>query len=395
MLTPLMCWIVAMVLPGSPGPHSDDLDSAIVHAMRFSQQQLAHSATALRDSLSFPRLSGQNRKWTTTRSTSWTSGFFPGCLWRMFEWSNDTSVRRAAERWTDLLEQEKFNNHTHDIGFMTFCSFGNGYRLTGDPRYREVLLQAAKTLATRFNDKVGCIKSWDGQTRWDYPVITDNMMNLELLFWASKNGGSPHLAEIAVRHAIRTMNNHVRKDGGTYHVVDYDTATGAVVKRQTKQGYADESVWARGQAWGTYGFTMAYRETGEPQFLSTAERLADFYIGHLPTDGVPYWDFNAPDIPDAKRDVSAAAIAAAAFIELSTLTKDPARKSEYLQAARRGLTALCSPAYLAEGTDSAGILNHAVGNMPGHEEVDVSLIYADYYFLEAMLRYRALSASGK
>jgi unsaturated chondroitin disaccharide hydrolase len=193
-------------------------------------------------------------------------------------------------------------------------------------------------------------------------------------------------------HALKTIDNHIRIDGGTYHVVDYDTATGEVVRKQTHQGYADESVWARGQAWAVYGFTMTFRETSDPRFLAVARKVADFFVDHLPPDGVPYWDFYAPGIPEAERDASAAAIASSALIELSTLETDAARQSKYLSAARRILTILCSSAYLAEGTSSAGILNHAVGNMPKRGEVDVSLIYADYYFLEAMLRLLALQS---
>ncbi len=390
MWNPLILQLVAATFISLPADTPDELNTKIVHALDFSRQQFIRAVNSSGDSLLYFRASGPAGGWSAVPTEDWTSGFFPGCLWKTYEWSGEKLFRSAAERWTAGLESQKFNNRTHDIGFMTFCSFGNGYRLTGNPHYKEVLLQSAQTLATRFNPKVGCIKSWESGKEWAYPVIIDNMMNLELLFWASKNGGPSALRDIAVTHALKTMTNHVRDDGGTYHVVDYDTSTGEITRKQTHQGYADESVWARGQAWAVYGFTMTYRETGDFRFLATARKVADFYVDHLPPDGVPYWDFFAPGIPDAQRDASAAAIGSSALIELSTLEQDAARQAKYLSAARRILTTLCSSDYLAEGTASAGILNHAVGNMPRHGEVDVSLVYADYYFLESMLRLRAL-----
>ena len=392
MWNPLILQLVAATFITLPADTPDELDTKIVHALDFSRQQFIRTVNSSGDSLLYFRASGPAGEWSTVPTEDWTSGFFPGCLWKTYEWSEEKLFRSAAERWTAGLESQKFNNRTHDIGFMTFCSFGNGYRLTGNSHYKEVLLQAAQTLATRFNPKIGCIKSWESGKEWAYPVIIDNMMNLELLFWASKNGGPAPLREIALSHAQKTMNTHVRSDGGTYHVVDYDTATGEITKKQTHQGYSDESVWARGQAWAVYGFTMTFRETGEARFLATARKVADFFVDRLPPDGVPYWDFYAPGIPDVQRDASAAAIASSALIELSTLETDAPRQAKYLSAARRILATLCSPAYLAEGTGSAGILNHAVGNMPRNGEVDVSLIYADYYFLDAMLRFRGLQS---
>jgi hypothetical protein len=237
---------------------------------------------------------------------------------------------------------------------------------------------------------VGCIKSWDG-TDWPFPVIIDNMMNLEILFWAAKNGGPPALRDMAASHALKTMANHFRADGSTYHVVSYDTLTGAVLARQTLQGYADESVWSRGQAWAIYGFTMAYRETGDDRFLTTAQRAADYFIGHLPPDLVPYWDFLAPNIPNEERDVSAAAVACSGLLELSGMGADSSAKERYLQSALGLLRTMCRPPYLSEGTSSMALLNHSVGNRPAGTDVDVSLIYADYYFVEALHRYKVLT----
>ena len=295
--------------------------------------------------------------------------------------------RNPAESWTAAMENEKYDTGSHDVGFKIFCSFGNGYRITQDPDYREVILRAAQSLATRFSPVVGCIKSWNSGSRGQYPVIIDNMMNLELLLWASKQpGGKQEWYDIAKSHANKTIENHIRENGSTYHVVDYDPQTGNVLKRNTVQGYSDESTWARGQAWGLYGFTMIYRETGDTLYLHTAQRLADYFITNLPEDVVPYWDFQAPNIPDEQKDASAAAIAASGFLELSTLVR-PEEKSKYMDAAVALITALCSPGFSAEGTSSSGIILHGVGNRNSNSEVDVTLIYSDYYFIEALMRY--------
>jgi unsaturated chondroitin disaccharide hydrolase len=376
---------LAFLAAGCAGEPSAKMENGF----EFARGQLTATMSSLGDSIRYPRTAGQEGLWQCTGPSDWTAGFYPGCLWLMFERTNDSTFRVAAERWTAALEEQKFNGGTHDLGFMLYCSFGNAYRLTGSAHDREVLLQAARTLAGRFNPKIGCIKSWDwGGNRWQYPVIIDNMMNLELLFWASRNGGGDSLRAIAVSHALTTRRDHFRADGSTYHVIDYDTVTGAVVKKQTHQGSADESVWARGQAWGLYGFAVAYREAGDVRFLEAAERAALYLIEHLPEDGVPYWDFRAPGIPDEERDVSSAAIAASALVELSGLAKERGTRELFLATARRILTSLSSRPYLARGTHSPGILNHAVGNKPGASEVDVSLIYADYYYLEALMRYR-------
>ena len=252
----------------------------------------------------------------------WTSGFFPGTLWYLYEYSNDPAVRAAAEEMTGRVASEQFTTDNHDVGFQINCSFGNGYRLTGKEAYRQALVNAGNSLATRFSPIVGCIRSWDGR-KWRYPVIIDNMMNLELLFWAAKNGGSQRLYDIAKSHAEVTMRNQFRDDYSTCHVVVYDTISGNRLAQVTHQGYADESMWARGQAWAIYGFTMAFRETGEKAFLETACKAADRMLVNIPEDYVPYWDYSDPNIPNAPRDASAASIAASGLIELSQWLDDP------------------------------------------------------------------------
>lgn len=373
------------------GLQAQDMADLTLKVFRHADLQLRISMLELGDSLRFPRATLPNGRWKEVPITDWTSGFFPGTLWYHYEYTEDTQYRNAAERWTAKLEPIQYFTENHDIGFMIFSSFGNAYRLTGEPRYRDILLQAARTATLRYDPRVGCIKSWDNP-RWEYPVIVDNMMNLELLFWAVQNGEDSSLYRIAMRHAEQTMRNHVRPDGSTFHVVNYDPGDGHVIGRQTAQGYADSSTWARGQAWGIYGFTMAYRYTRDERFLATALRLADYFIDHLPADHIPYWDFQAPKIPDEPRDASAAAIAANALLELSTYDAQGSRSRRLRAEAESILRSLASDDYLSVGKASRGITMHSVTSRPANIEVDVTLIYADYYFLEALLRYRRISA---
>lgn len=292
------------------------------------------------------------------------------------------------------MEPIKYVTRDHDVGFQMNCSFGNAYRLTGNPDFIEVLNTAAHSLATRFNPTVGCTKSWNHVNEgkdWNFPVIIDNMMNLELLLVAHQLCGDPALKEVALTHARTTLRNHFRQDYSCYHLVDYNPATGEVRYKETVQGHANESAWARGQAWALYGFTMMAQMTAEADFLDQAEHIARMLLSRLPQDGIPFWDFDAPDIPKAPRDASAGAIMASALVKLSTLTQDPANRSAYLAMAEKQLRSLASKAYLAEPGELHGfLLKHSVGNLPKNSEVDVPLTYADYYFLEALLRYRQL-----
>ena len=335
----------------------------------------------------------------------WTSGFYSGTLFYLYEFSHDTALLREAQNRLRLLEPEKFNKGTHDLGFMMYCSFGNGLRLIREgalnqdaASYDSILLTSARSLSTRFNPAVGCIKSWDSKP-WHYPVIIDNMMNLELLFWASRISGDSSFYHIAVTHANTTMRNHYRADYSAYHVVDYDSATGTVIAKKTAQGFADSSAWARGQAWGLYGYTMVYRATHDARYLAQAEHIAHFLLTNpkLPADKIPYWDYDAPGIPANSgpggplRDASAAAIMASALIELSHYVP-PAEGRGYLDVAEQIIVTLSSNVYKpVVGSNGGFILRHSVGHLPAHSEVDVPLTYADYYFVEAMLRYRQLS----
>lgn len=338
-----------------------------------------------------PRSINEDGLLTTSGSQWWTSGFFPGQLWYVYEATKEASLKHYAEKFTDRIKSEQYTTDNHDVGFMLYCSYGNGFRLTGNKEYEKVLLQGARSLDTRFRHTVGCIRSWDwNQDMWDYPVIIDNMMNLELLTWASKASGNAVYKEHAISHADATLKHHFRKDYSCYHVVSYDTITGNPHRKQTEQGYADESSWARGQAWALYGYTMMYRETKKKVYLEQAMHIAHFIMNHpnLPEDKIPYWDFDAPNLSSALRDASAAAIMASAFIELSLYV--PKRmENECITIAEKQLKKLTSAEYLAEpGTNSNFILKHSVGNMPHQKEIDVPLSYADYYFVEALIRYK-------
>lgn len=345
-----------------------------------------------KDQPGFPRtLDGARVK--SVGPGDWTAGFFPGSLWYLFEATGDAAWRSAAVDYTARTAPAKFDKTQHDLGFMLGAGYGNGLRLTGDPAYRDALLAGATTLVTRFNPKVGAIQSWDVRPggAWAFPVIVDNMMNLELLMWAARATGEPHYRAVAVAHADTTLKNHFRPDGSSFHLVDYDPQTGAVRARVTVQGQADGSAWARGQAWGLYGYTMMYRETHDEAYLRQAQKIAGFIMRHprLPADKVPYWDYDDPAVPDAPRDASAAAIAASALIELAGFSA-PANAQAYRDFAEQTLRSLSTPAYLAApGTNGGFLLMHATGHKPAGSEIDVPLNYADYYFLEALLRMKA------
>lgn len=336
----------------------------------------------------------ESTKWRYVTYKDWTSGFWPGTLWYLHEATRDEKWRLEADKFSRLLTPlSKMPAIDHDLGFMIFNSFGNGYRLTRNPEYKAIILRTSDTLATLFNPKVGTILSWPRPVpnmEWpQHNTIMDNMINLEMLFWASKNGGSRKFYDIAVRHAETTMENHFRPDYTSYHVVVYDKDTGRKIKAVTHQGYANETMWARGQAWAIYGYTMVYRETRDPKFLDFAQKVTDVYLDRLPADLIPYWDFNAPNIPNEPRDASAAAITASALIELSTLVPEQAKSSMYLQKAKRMLGILSSDQYLSRDKNSAFLL-HSTGHKPNNSEVDASIIYADYYYIEALLRLRKL-----
>lgn len=369
------------------------MSKVIDESLAFSVQQYGLMAAVMKEKPDqLPRTIDKDGNLKTENSRWWTSGFFPGSLWYLYQYSNDPQILDAAKMMTERVEREKYTTNNHDVGFMIYCSFGNGLRLTGEESYNEVILTAAKSLSTRFRPLNGCIQSWGSNNKWQCPVIIDNMMNLELLMWAFKKSGDSTFYKIAVSHADTTIKNHYRPDFSSYHVVSYDTISGKVEVKQTHQGYADESAWARGQVWGLYGYTVMYRETGLERYLNQAKNIADFLINHpnMPEDKIPYWDFNAPEIPNALRDASAGSIMASALIELS-LYVDQTSATKYLDIAETQLRTLSSPEYLAKAGENRNfILKHGVGHLPGKSEIDVPLTYGDYYYIEGLLRFKSL-----
>jgi unsaturated chondroitin disaccharide hydrolase len=326
----------------------------------------------------------------TSNTRWWCSGFYPGTLWLIYSGTRDEAIRAEAEKRLALQEPMKLYTGNHDLGFMIFCPFGTAYDITKNPAYKEVVLTAAETLTKRYRPSIKSIQSWDSSANFRCPVIIDNMMNLELLEWAAQNGGDKKYHDISVNHSNTTIKNHYRADNSSWHVIDYDLASGTVSRKKTHQGYADESAWARGQSWGLYGYVVMYRFTKDPAYLAQAQKIAKFLLTHpnLPADKIPYWDYNAPDIPNARRDVSAGSIMASALLELAQYTKGK-EKDEYIKTAAAMLQSLASPAYRSPAGGNGGfILAHSVGHLPGKSEVDVPLTYADYYFVEALLRYK-------
>jgi unsaturated chondroitin disaccharide hydrolase len=389
--------LVFALLATVPLLRADDspLETVLNDGFDFAAKQYTGLVDGSKKTREIPR-SFEAGKVVFVQPRDWTSGFFAGSLWFLFEHTQDPVWKARAADYTARLESEKKNRGTHDVGFILFTSFGQGYRLTHEPHYRDVLVAGAESLATRFDPKVGLIKSWDRRT-WRFPVIIDNMMNLELLMWASHEAKKPEFARIASSHADLTLKNHYRSDGSSFHLVAYNPEDGSVEKRQTHQGFADQSAWARGQAWGLYGYTMMFRETKNPAYLEQAKKIAHFILSHprLPADKVPYWDFDANDIPRAPRDASAAAVVASALIELSGYV-DAVLAKDYLAVAEIQVRSLSAAPYRPRlGENGHFILQHSVGNMPQGKEIDVPINYADYYYLEALSRFKALLASRK
>lgn len=327
-----------------------------------------------------------NPKW------DWVEGFFPGMCWQIYEVSENKNYLKEAEFFQNKIIDHRFYEKSHDLGFVFDCSFGRGYEITGSDSMKQVLIDAANSLISRYDPRVGCIQSWcmEGLTPknwmfnrgWEFPVIVDNMMNLELLFMVSEITGDPKYRELAIAHADLTIKNHYREDFSSYHVVDYDKETGKIRSKETAQGFAHESAWARGQAWGLYGFTVCYRYTKDKKYLLQAEGIAGFLLENLPDDMIPYWDFNAPNLNEEQKDASAGAIIASALIELDSFSNQ-----DYLDDAYKILEKLASPDYRNKvGTNEGYILNHSVGSIPHGSEVDVPIIYADYYYIEALMR---------
>jgi len=344
------------------------------------------------DSLAFARSYSWGEKAIHKRpSKDWTSGFFAGNFWQIYMLTGKEVFKERAKLWTAFIEKEKLNSGTHDMGFKVFCSFGNGLKVEDNQEYKDIIVKSAQTLSTRYNPHIGSIRSWDfNRDKWQFPVIIDNMMNLELLFEATKISGDSTFHNIAVNHANTTLKNHFREDHSTWHVLDYDTISGQVRARVTHQGISDDSAWARGQAWAINGFTSVYRYTKDKKYLNRAVKTANFFINHstLPKDGIPYWDFSHPNIPDISRDVSAATIVASALVELYQYTQNEA----YLNYSKKVVQSLKTNTYILPKTLKIPfILDHSFGDWSKRAEMDEPIVYGDYYFLQTLLRLRDLN----
>ena len=373
-----------------------DVNKALDYCAAQAQRTLTELKTDSGiDYTMMPRnIMADEHHWNCRKATKeeWCAGFWPGVLWYDYEYTQDKHILEEAKKFTNSLEfLSQIPAYDHDLGFLVFCSYGNGYRLTKNPAYKKVILDTADSLSALFNPVVGTMLSWPREVEprnWPHNTIMDNMINLEMLFWAAKNGGNPYLYDIAVSHADKTMKCHFRPDYTSYHVAVYDTITGNLIKGVTHQGYADSTMWARGQAWAIYGYTVVYRETKDPKYLDFAQKVTDVYLERLPEDKVPYWDFDDPSIPNAPRDASAAAVVASSLLELSTYLPNGTGK-RYRDAAVEMLTSLSSDNYQS-GKSNPSFLLHSVGHWPAHSEIDASIIYADYYYIEALLRLKRL-----
>lgn len=382
-------FIILVVLFGFGCTNNKNKEANFSIVSNISQQMdyAVQLADKTKDSVLVAPRTVENEKLKLVRARDWTSGFFAGNIWMVYDLTGDEKWKEKAIAYTLPLEQEQWDGGTHDLGFKMFNSFGKAYQFTENEDYKNVVIQSAKTLATRFNPKVGCIRSWDHNAdKWDFPVIIDNMMNLEMLMWAAKETGNDTLRQIAISHAQTTSKNHFRDDYSSYHVIDYNPDTGEVENRNTHQGYSDESAWVRGQAWGLYGYTMMYRETKMEEFLIQAEKIAGFILSQdgIKEGKIPYWDFNAPNIPNEPYDASAAAIITSALFELSAYSKNGL---EYKEVANKLLNTLSSADFLAKVGENEGfLLKHSTGHLPGGSEIDAPLVYADYYYLESIIK---------
>jgi unsaturated chondroitin disaccharide hydrolase len=369
-------------------PLSKEITRASIQ-FNYAFEEIA-KAKALNPKLVSPRAT-EGDTLIMSPAKAWTSGFFAGNLWYMYELTGDKKWLQKAQEFTAPIEPEKTNGTTHDMGFKMYCSFGNGLRLAKTPQYKDILIESARTLTTRFSEKTGCIRSWDHHADvWEFPVIIDNMMNLELLFWAFKETKDSMFYKVAVSHANTTLKNHFRPDFSCYHVIGYDPKTGEVKQRNTHQGYSHESAWARGQGWALYGYTMCYRETGDKKYLQQAENVANFILTNpnMPADLVPYWDYNVPDKASAPRDVSAATLVASALYELSTMGTTKAKS--YKKSANKIMKSVAEKYTAAPKTNKGFLLTNSTGNLPAKSEINVPIVYADYYYLEALVRKKNL-----
>jgi unsaturated chondroitin disaccharide hydrolase len=365
------------------------LTPELSNLFQFAAIQLSNSVKQVSSTNLYPRSTLSNGKWTNSAVTDWISGFFPGAMWYVYEQTGDTNFLNWAREWTAGIASQEHVTNTDDIGFMINDSFGNGLRITGDTNYRAVVITAAQSFTNRYNPIVRSLADDELLAPTNFQVILDTMMNCEILYHATDLNGNTNISFKAFNHQLRAMTNQIRSDNSTFQLVLYSTVNGDLTYQGTRAGYSSNSTWSRGHAWAIYAFTMGYRETGYPPFLDAAQRVAQYYIDNAPSDYVPYWDFDDPAIPNSPRDSSAAAITLSGLVQLSRLTTNLTNAALYWSEAHDIFESLASTNYLAEGTSNSSILLHGVGNTPvlPDPEVNVGLIYGDYYFVEAMRRF--------
>ncbi len=357
--------------------------------LAFAAQQLEKTVAEVQDAKKYPFYTKDDGTWETSDDNWWSSGFFAGCLWLMYENTGEAKWKDYAVKWTESLEKQKDNKSDADIGYRMMNSYGNAYRLTGEEKYRKVLVDAAASLASRYSEKIGCVKAYD-MDQWKFPILIDHMMNIELMYWGARNGGDPKWKDMAARHSVNTIRTCIREDDSTIQVVDLDPDTGEVIGKHALCGLNGDSSWSRGHGEGIYGFAIGYRETKDPQFLATAKRLADYFIANLPEDHVPYWDFKDPAIPHTIRDASAASMAADGLFEMVSLMDNGPERDTYLNAAVAIMNSLCTK-YLADGAITNGILDHASFQTPEKPGADTCLIFGDCNFISALMKYKKLT----
>ena len=392
LLTPV--FLFSIISPAQMNTTKEvDLDTVVQIAAQASLKELTQAIEEVNNRSLYPTYATKDLHWKLASSDDWTSGFWPGTLWYAYELSKDAKFKQWAIEWTRGIEKQKFNLNTHDLGFRFGCSYGNGLRLapedTSTRTYKEFMLAAAATLDKRFFPMIGAFTSnWDKKPLPNsVPVVIDIMMNLELLFWASQNGGSEQLKEHCLLHANTTCRDFIREDGGSFHIVRYDQTTGKILNKGQLQGDVDSSTWSRGHAWMLYGLTTVYRYTKDPQYLSMAIKVADYFINHLPEDNVAQWDFQSKiNI----RDASASAIVTSALFELQGYMSDTVKKKYYLNEAKIMLRSLCLPPYFSNGEKTNCLLLHSTQYYHETDNTDVPCTFADYYFLESLVRYKAL-----
>ena len=379
---------------GRPTAHLSSLNPAVLtpelsNLFQFAAVQLSNSVKQVINTNLYPRRTLTNGVWTNSTVTDWISGFFPGAMWYVYEQTGDTNFLKWARDWTAGIASQQHVTNTDDIGFMINTSFGNGLRITGDTNYRSVVITGAQSFTNRYSAIVRSLADDELLPPTNFQVILDTMMNCEILYHATDLNGNTNISFKAFNHQLRAMTNQIRPDNSTYHMVLYSTVNGDLTYQGTRAGYSSNSTWARGHAWAIYAFTMGYRETGYPPFLDAAQRVAQYYIDNVPSDYVPYWDFDDPAIPNSPRDSSAAAITLSGLIQLSELTTNLTNAALYWSEAHNIFESLASTNYLAQGTSNSSILLHGVGNTPvlPDPEINVGLIYGDYYFVEAMRRF--------